>query len=48
MGEKKKRVALLLRNGDLLRTPEASVGCALHVKITVVCGLAIKGLRLPW
>lgn len=38
-----KKVELLLRNRDLLRTPEASVRCGLHVKITVICGLAVKG-----
>ena len=30
----RKRVELLLRNGELFRTLEVSVGCGLHAKIT--------------
>lgn len=40
----KEKGGITIKKWKLLRTLKASIGCALRVKI--ICGLAIKGLRL--
>lgn len=41
----KEKGGITIKNWGIAQSLEASIGCGLHVKITVTCGLAIKGLR---
>lgn len=44
----KEKGGITIKNWGIAQTLEASIGCGLHVKITVICGLAMKGLRFLW
>lgn len=41
----KEKGGITIKNWGIAQPLEASAGCGLRVKITVICGLAIKGLR---
>ena len=39
---------ITIKKWELLRTLKVTIGCGWHEKMTVICGLAIGGLRIPW